>query len=63
MIGIGNTTVAVWWSHQYGCYWLHLADAPSSPSNEYQTLYYCLAMDSWLSLGQFKYQFRLQLGK
>ncbi len=29
-----NTTVDLWWSHQYGRHWLHLciADALSSPS-------------------------------
>ena len=31
---VSNTTVDLWWSHQYGRHWLHLciADALSSPS-------------------------------
>ncbi len=37
---VSNTTVDLWWSHQYGCHWLHLfiVDALSSSSFEISEL-------------------------
>ena len=38
---VSNTTVDLWWSHQYGSHWLHLciADALSSPSFQIRVCY------------------------